>query len=66
MYVALAQLTDKMDPMYIIPSELARSHDDAHKKNMSAILDFGENGFLMSPMAARITLCALICILRLG
>ena len=39
--VALAQLTDKMDPKYIIPSEPSESHDDVHAtKNMSAILDF--------------------------
>ena len=64
MYVALAPLTDKMDTKYIIPSESARSHDDAHpKKKMLAILDFGENSFLMPLMAARITLLALICIL---
>ena len=45
MSTAQAQLTDKMDPKYIIVSEPAGSHDDAHaKKNMSAILDFWENG----------------------
>ena len=32
MYVALAPLTDKMDPKYIIPSEAYESHDDAHPK----------------------------------
>ena len=62
--MALAPQTDKMDTKYIIPSEAYESHDDEHpKKNMSAILDFGENSFLMPPMAARITLLALICIL---
>ena len=31
--IALAQLTDKMDPMYIISFEPSGSHDDEHKKN---------------------------------
>ena len=42
---ALAQLTDKMDHMYIIPKEASDCHTDAHvKKILSAILDFWENG----------------------
>ena len=44
-WAALAQLTDKIDPKYIIPSESAGFHDDARpKKNMLAILDFWKNG----------------------
>ena len=30
MCVALAQLTDNMDPMYIIPKELSGPHNDAY------------------------------------
>ena len=37
--MALAQLTDKMDLKYIIASELPEMCDDAHKKNMLAILE---------------------------
>ena len=44
MLTAIAQLTDKMDPKYIIALELAGSHDDAHVKKNLAILDFWENG----------------------
>ena len=32
MYAALAPLTDKMDPKYIIPLEAYESHNDAHPK----------------------------------
>ena len=41
MSMQFVKLTDKFNPKYIIPSESAGFHDDAHpKKNMSAILDF--------------------------
>ena len=29
-FLALAQFTDRMDPMYIIPKEPPKRHDDAH------------------------------------
>jgi hypothetical protein len=32
MYAALALITDKMDPKYIIPLEAYESHNDAHSK----------------------------------
>ena len=53
MWMHFAQLTDKMDPKYIIPSELAGFHDDEHpKNNMSTILVFnasnGWQNYLMS------------------
>ena len=40
---ALAQLTDKIDPMYIIPKDRPEPHDDAHIFLiffLAAILDF--------------------------
>ena len=30
MYAAVAQLTDKIDPMYIIPKDRPGPHEDAH------------------------------------
>ena len=42
MSAALAQLTDKMDPMYIIPNGLSGFHDDAHVKKENV----GHLGFL--------------------
>ena len=33
LWMALAQLTENMDPMYIIPKQLCESHDDAPEPN---------------------------------
>ena len=38
MLMALAQLTDKMDPMYIIPKDRPEPHDDAHVIFFSSVL----------------------------
>ena len=68
LWAALAQLTDKIDPKYIIASESARSHDDPHPKKTcrpSWIFEKkAKKSFLMPLKADRITLWALICILR--
>ena len=39
--MALAQLTDKMDPMYIIPKVPPESHNDAHVIFFLRVTHFG-------------------------
>ena len=41
---ALAQLTDKMDPMYIIPKDRPEHHNDAHVICFLSISNFGHQG----------------------
>ena len=41
---AVAQLTDKMDPMYIIPKDPPEPHDDAHVICFLSSYNFGHQG----------------------
>jgi hypothetical protein len=42
--VAVAQLTDKIDPMYIIPKDRPGPHDDAHLIYFLGVTKFGHQG----------------------
>ena len=44
MLTALAQLTDNMDAMYIIPKERPERHDDAHLIYFLGVTKFGHQG----------------------
>ena len=44
MSASLAQLTDKMDPMYIIPIEPPEQHDDACVMCFFSVSNFGHQG----------------------
>ena len=44
MYAALAQLTDKIDPMYIIPKDRPGPHNDACVICFLSVSDFGHQG----------------------
>ena len=44
MSAALAQLTDKMDAMYIIPKDRPEPHDDAHVISFLSVSNFGHQG----------------------
>ena len=43
-YEAVAQLTDKIDPMYIIPKDRPGPHDDAHLIYFLGVTKFGHHG----------------------
>ena len=44
MLTALAQLTDKMDAMYIIPKDRPGPHDDAHVIYFLGVSNVGHQG----------------------
>ena len=44
MSLALAQLTDKIDPMYIIPKDRPEPHDDAHVIYFLGVTKFVHQG----------------------
>ena len=44
MYEAVAQLTDKIDPMYIIPKDSPGPHDDAHLIYFVGVTKFDHQG----------------------
>ena len=44
MSAALAQLTDKIDPMYIIAKDQPGPHDDAHVICFLGVTKFGHKG----------------------
>ena len=44
MLTAVAQLTDKMDAMYIIPKDRPGPHDDAHLIYFLGVTKFGHQG----------------------
>ena len=57
MNAALAQLRDKMDPMYIISNDPSGSHVDAHIKKMLAILLLAISCFSESRLQRRMIFC---------